>query len=100
MKRIEAFLKGKVADLKAENRKRKVYSSLNAAKINFEEQRDDASLKIDELVESLADCTSVNEVIQEISNQIEAKEEAERGIERIKNIEKYLNEEVEVKDEM
>lgn len=97
MKRIEAFLKGKVADLKAQNRMRKVTSSLNVARINFEEQRDDASLKIDELIESLADCTSVNEVIQEISNHIEAKEEAERGIERIAQIEKYLNEEIEVK---
>lgn len=97
MKRIEAFLKGKVADLKVENRMKKVTSSLNAAKINFEEQRDDASLKIDELVESLANCKSVNDTIQEISNHIEAKEEAERGIERIKNIENYLNEEVEVK---
>ncbi len=37
MKRLTAYLTGKVEALKATNREKKVNSALNAAKINFEE---------------------------------------------------------------
>lgn len=99
MKRLTACLKGKVASMKAANREKKVSSALNAAKINFEEQRDDATLRIDDLTASLAYCESVTEVIQKISEEMDKKEEAERGIERINKIEAYFNEEVETEEE-
>lgn len=99
MKRLTACLKGKVASMKATNREKKVSSALNAAKINFEEQRDDATLKIDDLTASLADCESVTEVIQKISAEMDKKEEAERGIERINKIEAYFNEDVKTEEE-
>lgn len=99
MKRLTAYLKGKVASMKAVNREKKVSSVLNAAKINFEEQRDDATLKIDDLTASLADCESVTEVIQKISAEMDKKEEAERGIERINKIEAYFNEDVKTEEE-
>ena len=99
MKRLTAYLTGKVEAMKASNREKKVNSSLNAARINFEEQRDDATLKIEELTGSLANCESVTEVIQQISEQMDIKEEAERGIERINKIEAYFNEDVKTKEE-
>lgn len=99
MKRLTACLKGKVASMKAVNREKKVSSALNAAKINFEEQRDDATLRIDDLTASLAYCESVTEVIQKISEEMDKKEEAERGIERINKIEAYFNEDVKTEEE-
>lgn len=99
MKRLTACLKGKVASMKAVNREKKVSSALNAAKINFEEQRDDATLRIDDLTASLAYCESVTEVIQQISEEMDKKEEAERGIERINKIEAYFNEDVKTEEE-
>lgn len=98
MKRLTAYLSGKVEAIKAKNREKKVESALNAATINFEEQRDDATLKIEDLTASLANCDSVTNVIQEISEQIDIKEEAERGIERVAKIREYFNEEVEVEE--
>lgn len=94
MKRLTACLTGKVEAMRASNREKKVNSALNAAKINFESDRDDATLKIEELTASLATCDSVNDVIQQISDQIGLKEEAEIGIERISKIEAYFNEEI------
>lgn len=99
MKRLTAYLTGKVEALKATNREKKVNSALNAAKINFEEQRDDATLKIEELTASLADCESVNTVIQQISEQMDIREEAERGIERIEKITNYFNEDIKITEE-
>lgn len=96
MKRLTAYLTGKVEALKATNREKKVKSSINAAKINFEEQRDDATLKIEELTESLATCESVTGVLQQISDQMEIREEAERGLKRMQDIEKYFNEDIKV----
>lgn len=99
MKRLTAYLTGKVEALKATNREKKVNSALNAAKINFEEQRDDATLKIEELTSSLAECESVNDVIQKISEQMDIKEEAEKGIKRIESINSYFNEDIETTEE-
>jgi hypothetical protein len=98
MKRLTAYLSGKVEAIRVKNREKKVDSALNAATINFEEQRDNATLKIGDLTASLADCESVTNVIQEISEQIDIKEEAERGIERVNKIREYFNEEVEVEE--
>lgn len=98
MKRLTAYLTGKVEALKATNREKKVNSSLNAAMINFEEQRDDAIMKIEELTASLATCESVTDVLQQISEQMDKKEEAERGIKRMEEIEDYFNEDIKVEE--
>lgn len=98
MKRLTACLKGKVENIKASNREKRVASALNAATINFEEERDDAKMKIDELTESLADCDDVQKVISEISGQMDIISKAEKGLQRIKEISAYFNEEVEVKE--
>ena len=98
MKRLTVYLSGKVGAIRVKNREKKIESALNAATINFEEQRDDATLKIEDLTASLANCDSVTNVIQKISEQIDIKEEAERGIERVTKIREYFNEEVEVEE--
>lgn len=98
MKRLTAYLKGKVENIKAANREKRVASALNAATINFEEERDDAKMKIDELTESLADCDDVQKVISKISEQMDIISRAEKGLQRIKEISAYFNEEVEVKE--
>lgn len=96
MKRLKAFLTGKVVAVKATNRENKIKSSLNASKVNFEEQRDDAILEIEKLTESLATCEKVESVLQAISEQMDIRDEAIRGIERVEEISNYFEEEIEV----
>lgn len=96
IERLKAFLTGKVEAVKATNREKRVKSALNASRINFEEQRDDAILEIDRLTESLATCEKVELVLQAISEQMDVRDEAIRGIKRVEEMENYFNEEIEV----
>ena len=96
MKRILAFLSDKVANLKVVNREKRICSALNAAKINFEEQRDNALLEIEKLTESLATCDKVEPVLQEISKQMDIRDEAIKGIKRVEEMSSYFNEDIEI----
>lgn len=94
MKRLTAYLKGKIEEIKVSNREKRIMSALDAAKLNFEDAIMDADLKIDSLTEKLGSTEDVNKIIQEISDLIGNKEDAQKGLERIETIKKYFNEEV------
>lgn len=94
MKRLTAYLKGKIEEIKVNNREKRIMSALDAAKLNFEDAIMDADLKIDSLTEKLGSTEDVNKIIQEISDLIGSKEDAQKGLERIETIKKYFNEEV------
>lgn len=96
MKRILAFLSNKVANLKVANREKRICSALNAAKINFEEQRDNALLEMEKLTESLATCDKVEPVLQKISEQMDIRDEAIKGIKRVEEMSSYFNEDIEI----
>lgn len=95
MKRITAYLKGKIEHIKCASREKRVYSAIDAANINFEEQIADADTKIDNLLEKISTTDNVQSVIQQISDCMDDKEEAQRGIKRLEQIKKFLDEEVE-----
>ena len=95
MKRITAYLQGKIEHIKCASREKRVYSAIDAANINFEEQIADADTKIDNLLEEISTTDNVQSIIQQISDCMDDKEEAQRGIKRLEQIKKFLDEEVE-----
>lgn len=99
MKRITAYLKGKIENIKCASREKRVYSALDAANINFEEKIADADAKIDKLLEEIGTTDNVQSVIQEISDCMDDKEEAQRGIKRLKDIKKFFDEEIETEED-
>lgn len=98
MKRITAYLKGKIEEIKCASREKRVNSALEAAKINFEEQIADSDTKIDKLMSELGTTDDVQSIIQQLSEYMDDKEEAERGIKRLEEIKAFMNEEVQVED--
>jgi hypothetical protein len=99
MKRITAYLKGKIEVIKCASREKRVNSALEAAKINFEEQIADADTKIDKFMSELGTTDDVQSIIQNLSDCMDDKEEAERGIKRLEEIKSFMNEEVETKED-
>lgn len=99
MKKITAYLKGKIEKIKCASREKRVYSALDAANINFEEQIADADAKIDKLLEEIGTTDNVQSVIQRISDCMDDKEEAQRGIKRLKEIKKFFDEEIETEED-
>lgn len=98
MKRITAYLKGKIESIKYASREKRVYSAIDAAKINFEEQIADADTKIENLLEEISTTDNVQSVIQNISDCMDDKEEAQRGIKRLEDIKKFLDDEIEAEE--
>lgn len=96
MKRIEAFIKGKIEDSKASNRLKRIEAGLSAAKINLEEQVIDCECKMEELTMSLATTKDVNSTIQSISECMDKKCIAEEGLKRIQTMEQYFKEDIKV----
>jgi len=94
MKRITAYLKGKIEDIKCVSREKRVNSALEAAKINFEEQISDADIKIDKLMRELGTTDDVQSIIQKISDCMDDKEESNRGIKRLEEIKAFMYEEI------
>ena len=95
MKRIKTIFSDKIDSLKREIRLRKVESSLNNAKLNFEEDKRTAELKLEELTIKLVDSDSVESVISDMFDCIGTIEKCETGIKRADRILEYLNEDVE-----
>lgn len=94
MKRITAYLKGKMEDIKCMSRKKRVNSALEVARLNFEEQIADADVKIDKLMGEIGESDNIQSIIQEISYCMDDKEEAERGIKRLEEIKAFMDEEI------
>ena len=96
MRRLEAFLKNTLEKIKVSNREKRIESALNAAKINAEEKEMDARLQLDNLGEKLADTENVQNIILQMSEQMDIIEEAQLELKRVEEIKKYLNESIEV----
>lgn len=95
MKKIVAFLTGKLEERKIENKVKRIEIALNSAELNFKSQKDDNEVKLDELIERFNDPDSgVEEVITEISEAIDRVDEAKEGLAKIERIKELLFEEV------
>lgn len=95
MKKIVAFLKGKLEERKIENKVKRIEIALNSAELNFKSQKDDNEVKLDELMEKFNDPGfGVEEVIAEISEAIDCLDEAKEGLAKIERIRELLFEEV------
>lgn len=98
MKRIIAILKDKLEDVKLDNKVKRVESALNNAKLNAETELLGIEDKMTATVEKLTERdVNVNEVITELQNCINRKKDIEEGLDTIKEISAYLDEELSVK---
>lgn len=77
-----------------------MYSAIDTAKINFEEQIANADVKIEKLLEEIGTTDNVLSVIQKISDCMDDKEEAQRGITRSEQIKKFFDEEIETEEDV
>ena len=94
MKRIEAFFSDKVDSLKRSIRLRKVEASLNNAKLNFEEDKRTAELKMEELAIKLTGADCVDEVLKELFDCQATIDKCNTGIKRVEDIRAYFDAEV------
>lgn len=98
MKRICAILKEKLEDVKLENKVKRVTNALNTAKTNAESDLMEIDDQMSNTLELLKDKDiTPNTVIQKLADLIKRKKEIEEGIENINAVEKYINEDIDVK---
>lgn len=98
MKRICAILKEKLEDVKLENKVKRVTNALNTAKTNAESDLMEIDDQMSNTLELLKDKDiTPNTVIQKLAELIKRKKEIEEGIENINAVEKYINEDIDVK---
>lgn len=91
MNKLVAFLKGKLEDRMVDNKVKRVEIALSSAEINFKSQKDDNEIKMVELLKDFNKSEiKVEETIEKISEAMDVVEEAEKGLERIQAIRKYL----------
>lgn len=98
LSRLIGYLKGKLTDMMMTTREKKIKAALESAKVNAEEEKVNAELKLEELSQSLATTEDVTWVIERMSVQFDNKEEAELKLKRIEQIKNYLEEEVEIEE--
>lgn len=99
MKKIEAILKGLIKDQKVKNKVKRIELALQTAELNFKTAKDDNELLIDDILEKLNNPENkVETVISELSEAMNAIEEAELGIKRVDSIKKLLFTEVQDKE--
>lgn len=94
MKRVEAFLKKKVEDVKVAIRLKKIDTALQSAVNNAEDKKVDAELELQRVMESMAEESDLTKCIETISEAFDKIEEAELSLKRIEQIKKWLNEDV------
>lgn len=98
LSRLLGYLKGKLTEMMMTTREKKIKAALESAKVNAEEEKINAELKLEELSQSLATTDDVTYVIEQMSDAFDDKKEAELKLERIEQIKKYLEEEIEVEE--
>lgn len=94
MKRILAALKGKLEEVKLNNKVKRVEAALNSAEINAESEKIELDGKLTELISELDKCSDINNFISELSAIMSKQEENNKLLERINAIRTYLNEEI------
>ena len=98
MKRIIAILKGKLEDVKLDNKVKRIESALNNAKLNAETELLGIEDTMTSCIENLTKTdVNINDVIKELQACINRKKEINDGLDTIKEISKYLNDETDVK---
>ena len=98
MKRICAILKEKLEDVKLENKVKRVTNALNTAKTNAESDLMEIDDQMSNTLELLKDKDiTPNTVVQKLADLIKHKKEIEEGVENINAVEKYINEDIDVK---
>lgn len=99
MKRITAYLQGKVGQIKAANKEKRIFAAINMARLNKEAEVAEAEGGIENCIGRLAEQDDIACSIQRLSDLMEAKEEAERGIERLGRIKAMLEEDVKTEED-
>lgn len=99
LKRIIAAFNGKLESLKIDRNIKRISRSIDIAKDNALDTIEELDCKKADLVESLPTVTDFNKFLQDLSDLIEEQEEQTALIKRLEDIDKYLNEEITVKDE-
>ena len=98
MKRIIAILKGKLEDVKLDNKVKRIESALNNAKLNAETELLGIEDEMQSVIESLTNTdVNINGVISKLQSCINRKKEINDGLDTIKEISEYLNDETDVK---
>jgi len=98
MKRIIAILKGKLEDVKLDNKVKRIESALNNAKLNAETELLGIEDEMQSVIESLTNTdVNINGVISKLQSCINRKKEINDGLGTIEEISKYLNDETDVK---
>lgn len=96
MKKLVAYLQGKLEERKAENKVKRVEIALNSAELNFKSQKDDNEVKLEEIMEKFnSPEAEVEKIISEISSTIDRIDDAEEGLKKIERIRVFLLKEVE-----
>lgn len=99
MKRIYAILSGKLEDIKLKNKVKRVENALNNAEVNAQDEIIAADDAMSDAVSSLSkEGVEVESVVSQLHEAIIRKKEAEEGLENIKTIRQYLNEEIAVEE--
>ena len=95
MKKLVAYLQGKLEERKVDNKVKRVELALNSAELNFKSQKDDNEVKLEELMDKFNSSEiSIENVICEISETMDKIDDAEEGLKKIKRIREFLLEEV------
>lgn len=95
MKKLVAYLKGKLEEKKVDNKVKRVEIALNSAELNFKSQKDDNEIKLDEIIEKFDDKEAdVESLITEISDTMDLVDEAKEGLKKIERIRKFLFEDI------
>lgn len=94
MNRLLSYLKGKAEEIKISNKVKKVNIALEASLANFESDKLDAELAAEKALEKIADSTNIEEALQDLSNAITKKEEAEAGIKRVEAMKAFITEDI------
>ena len=95
--RIVAALKGIMNTTIAKNRVKAFNNAIEAARLNAELELNQAEDRCIESLKRLSDTdTMPSEIVQDVYNFIMKRNEINEGLKAFKEVEKYINEEVEI----
>ena len=98
MKRLTAYLKGKMTESKVSNSEKRVELAIETAKLNFKSSKEELQLKLENTIEKLGEPKDVYSTLQELVSIYQDIDDAETGIAILERLEKYLNEDIKVKE--
>ena len=99
MKRIEANMRKKCEASKIELKTKMFQSALQSARLESEEKKLNADAKLQKAMEELSETSNVKNVLKTMVDCFNDKKDAEAEIELADELEKYLEEEIEVEEE-